>query len=85
MRIRESEEGNTGKYALDWENFNGIPPQKCTGCTDSFFLGELVAILQMNSSKFLFHESCITQLLIIIDTFLKATEDVRNEVKLRHN
>jgi hypothetical protein len=76
--------GEEGRIQLSWEPYSGIG-EKCKGCTDPLFVGELVCLLNINDLKLRLHESCISQLAMTLVAFVETTEDIRNGVTERQN
>lgn len=89
MKRLSSEEDIVGRLHLSWELFNqldfDISNSRCRGCAESFYVGELTALLALNQDRLRFHETCIVQVAMVLDSFLEATDDIRNEVTVRQN
>lgn len=89
MKRPSNEEDIVGKLHLSWELFNQLDFEtlnnRCRGCADPFFVGELTTLLALNQDRLRFHESCITQVAMVLVSFLEATDDIRNDVTVRQN
>ena len=89
LKKAAKQEEIVGKLHLSWELFSQVefdgPNNKCRGCVEPFYVGELTCLLILNQDKLRFHENCITQITMVLETFLEATDDVRNDVTVRQN
>lgn len=75
---------NEGKLNLTWVS-NPELGQRCLGCTDPFYIGELTLVLNFSGTKLRFHEECINQVVMSIVAFVETTNDIREGVSGRHN